>query len=873
VGSEQNQIDHHHYLNPGILIIFHSEKMPKPIFKTFLGATLFLLFSFPDPALSLVYRESDDLFLYYPQSAEPIATRLMEEFPAIRDFLITQELPLIYPLHVIIDNKLDRPVVEVQMIPHIEIRIPMRAPGVLEDGYLETDPWAYFFFKGLCLLGIYGERSGIYSAAGKIFGQLVSPNRILPEWLKSGICDLLYRIYKGDWRTDPYYSALFANIEWPGIDDISHRSEKWPGSDGHRIFGLPFMHWIYQRYGWKPILGFIRLHGKGLVPIEIDIKAREVFANSYSALWEIFRAEHIRNKQTVPGLPITGYWPEPTVYWNDSGIYPGVVRGRSRGRYGYVTQDMGVRLSEYSGRGRVRLYEYRNSTPLVFSGNHIWDPGPGNVALSRRGHHPFLVKLPETGSLWLEQFYRNQKKDIISIPSPPGALGMSGPVAADDGRIAVSVNTGGNWDIWVYDNQWHRVSFAPSIEMDPWWNGNRLVFSSNLSGQFQIHAADMRQLTRCPTAAVLPRGNHFLCLTPNGWQISEYNTADLPEAAYTARSPAPVEDTAAPGPPPARPYTPWKSIWPNYVRPDGFLSTTDFQLGLVTAGRDVTRRFSVDAGARYSFDMDYISVVAGGNVNDFGARFNRYAISYTPNNSRTVDESRHEARVAWQPAEMRGLEIAANGRWYEPLTGSGDREDEFWGSLSLGHEIGRHRGWVNLDVFTENSQSFFGGVDFWFGEKIFTSVHFLGGNTWGDINPGHNTFRIGGNLTEGYFTQRPTRLFPLRGFEDNILEAKQAYSTGIEVYWPLFNLQEGYKTLPLFLHRLRLGTFVDAGAASDSLSLDDTLVGAGFELITSLQVGWGKVSSFRVGLGWPVLQPDYLDESGPVVLIQVGKPL
>ena len=148
-----------------------------------------------------------------------------------------------------------------------------------------------------------------------------------------------------------------------------------------------------------------------------------------------------------------------------------------------------------------------------------------------------------------------------------------------------------------------------------------------------------------------------------------------------------------------------------------------------------------------------------------------------------------------------------------------------------------------------------------------------GVKTWGDINPGHNTFRIGGNLTEGYFTQRPTRLFPLRGFEANILEAPEAVTTGIEVYWPLFNIQKGYNTLPVFFHRLRLGTFVDAGAAGESISIDDTLVGAGFELITSLEIGWGKLSSFRVGLGWPVVQPDFLDESGPVFLMQLGNPL
>ena len=126
---------------------------------------------------------------------------------------------------------------------------------------------------------------------------------------------------------------------------------------------------------------------------------------------------------------------------------------------------------------------------------------------------------------------------------------------------------------------------------------------------------------------------------------------------------------------------------------------------------------------------------------------------------------------------------------------------------------------------------------------------------------------------EGYFTQRPTRLFTLRGFSSNLLEDRGAFTTGLEFYWPLFNLQRGYKTLPVFLHRMRLGTFVDAGAAGDPIDLDDTLVGAGFELITSLEIGWRRTSSFRIGLGWPVVQPDFLDETGPVFLLQLGNPL
>ena len=139
------------------------------------------------PDMSLVYTEFDGLFLYYQQNEDQVAARLLDQFPSMRDFLEKHGLALTCPLHVILDKKLDRPAPEVRMIPHREIRIPMRSPGVLEDGYLESDPWAYFFFKGLCLQGIYSERSGIQGAAYKIFGELISPNKVLPRWIQEGI--------------------------------------------------------------------------------------------------------------------------------------------------------------------------------------------------------------------------------------------------------------------------------------------------------------------------------------------------------------------------------------------------------------------------------------------------------------------------------------------------------------------------------------------------------------------------------------------------------------------------------------------------------------------------------------------------------------
>jgi hypothetical protein len=177
--------------------------------------------------------------------------------------------------------------------------------------------------------------------------------------------------------------------------------------------------------------------------------------------------------------------------------------------------------------------------------------------------------------------------------------------------------------------------------------------------------------------------------------------------------------------------------------------------------------------------------------------------------------------------------------------------------------------WGNLELLSEDRQFLSVGVRFLFGDQTFTSIHMMAGRTWGEPLNGHNTFRIGGNVIEGYFIRRPSRLLHIRGFDSNILEAPKAASGGIEVFWPLANLQAGFQSLPLFLHRLRLGTFVDVGFAGENISSDDLLVGGGFEWVTSMEIAWRILLSILMGISWPLLQPEFLDQKGPLFVFQI----
>ena len=472
--------------------------------------------------------ETDGVLLHFPEGEAAIAARLNHNLADIMIYLQKMGLPVKRPLHIVVDESLDEPDVQVHVIPHLEIRIPLRAPGVLEEGYTEADPWTYFMFKGLCLQGIYGLRSKVPGVLYKGFGAIISPNVILPPWVEGGISNLLYALYRDKAIQDPFEAALFRSTPPPDLEIISHHPQIWPGYFAYRIYGKPFISWLYQEYGWSTILAFLHVHGGGLIPIEIDLKAREVFGKTFSALWRDFQRPYAQPKLSPPAILARGYWAEPFVYWNRAGVFPGKLQIKNRGRYGVVDPDGTLWLSEFNKS--AALFGYSGGRVVSTSFEHIWDPGPGRVAVSRIGRRPYLMVFPDEKGGFRQIDSTTTDKPTM-IEAPQGVLALSGPVRNERGAIAVAANTQGNWDIWIYDDVWMQLTQTPSIELDPWWEGDTLVYASNVTGRFQIHAADREPITAVDSMALLPRHGKFLHLATSGWRIGNYKLGGQYETA------------------------------------------------------------------------------------------------------------------------------------------------------------------------------------------------------------------------------------------------------------------------------------------------------------------------------------------------------
>jgi len=731
--------------------------------------------------LAMVTLDKDDVLIYFPEDEASIAARLSEKLPNILEYLHQKGLPVQGMLHIVVDENLDEPNVQVRIIPHLEIRIPLRAPGVFEEGYTEADPWTYFKFKGLCLQGIYGLRSGLPEVLSKGFGAIMSPNVILPPWVEGGICNLLYSLYAKKAIQDPLESALFLSTPPPDLDIISNHPQVWPGYFGYRIYGKPFIHYLYQEYGWSAILHFLQVHGRGLIPIEIALKAREVFGKTFAALWRDFQRPYGEPTLFSQGILATGFWGEPFVYWNRAGIFPGKLKIRNRGRYGVVDSDGVLWLSEFDNS--ARLYGYAGGRVVISDRKHVWDPGPNGVAVSRIGRTPCLLVFSEGQSGSFRNIGGESPSEITTIKAPPGVIALSGPVRNEKGAIAVAANIHGNWDIWIYEHGWLRITMAPSIELDPWWEGDELVYASNATGQFQIHAGNHMPITHGERMSLLPRQGKFLNLFANGWRLDTYTIQELshiePVSAPVATVPHEPETPQLD----AQPYSSLKSIWPNYIRPDLYADISDLQIGATTQSHDVLGIYRLDAGLRYTFDKDYLAVRVGAKAKSLGVQATRYPVSYTTDIDQVVDESRYEARLFWRPLErvrlerenllraseglagFEGLELSMNWRIWELLNnqdiGHVDQSegDEAWLGIGLAKPIEMFKFWGRFESFTKNRQSLTLGSRLLYGEQTLTSFHLLYGQSWGDIQDlGHTTFRIGGNVSEGYFTRLPPQV-------------------------------------------------------------------------------------------------------------------
>lgn len=152
-------------------------------------------------------------------------------------------------------------------------------------------------------------------------------------------------------------------------------------------------------------------------------------------------------------------------------------------------------------------------------------------------------------------------------------------------------------------------------------------------------------------------------------------------------------------------------------------------------------------------------------------------------------------------------------------------------------------------------------VNFTYGFSGYLSVpflkhHVLAGQLSGGIArstfPGSHGYAIGGYSPQDVLSdivwQRPSSAFVLRGYPARISSGSQYQVWTAEYRLPLWRLDHGFSTVPVFLRQLKGQLFFDAGRAFDGFLVDQSLLkSVGAELQLDALLGYYIGGALRLG--------------------------
>lgn len=128
-----------------------------------------------------------------------------------------------------------------------------------------------------------------------------------------------------------------------------------------------------------------------------------------------------------------------------------------------------------------------------------------------------------------------------------------------------------------------------------------------------------------------------------------------------------------------------------------------------------------------------------------------------------------------------------------------------------------------------------------------------GGKTAGDFVL-QRELRVGG-ISEGLFVGIDTRNFPVRGYDGSTLRGNRAAIASLEYRMPLWQIDRGPSTWPLFFNRILGDVFFDAGRAWQRGGGQQTIASVGAEAAVDIFLGYFLPLRYRAGVAYRLKDP------------------
>jgi hypothetical protein len=213
--------------------------------------------------------------------------------------------------------------------------------------------------------------------------------------------------------------------------------------------------------------------------------------------------------------------------------------------------------------------------------------------------------------------------------------------------------------------------------------------------------------------------------------------------------------------------------------------------------------------------------------------------------------------LGWAFGEFRRYAASISPEDSELVTVSVDIESSFLGAYRVQQDGSRLQ--LHRAIITAEGREY---ITLPWGKNHVLALRLVLGATVGTDVP-QRTFRIGGAYGDSPFVSLPDRYYALRGYPTSSMRGNHLYLGSAEYRLPLFYVERGFWTAPLWLRSVALTVYVEAGQVFDTEDYagwggspegfvdfwSNTKPAVGVELIGDVVVGWGGLLQGRVGYG------------------------
>ncbi len=388
-----------------------------------------------------------------------------------------------------------------------------------------------------------------------IFGKIVAPNLVQPNWFIEGLAVLNESRVTTAGRIrssiyDMYLRSAVLEDRFLDIDAVSNGPLAFPYGEAAYLYGSHFLKYLEQRFGSEKLAEISHRYARRLIPFGLNRVAREVYGQRFDQLWDDWHASLRRHYTvTVDAVTRAGITPARRLTFDGEGpiggspgpgIAPryfsdgrGVVMLRENGtqRPAYVLLDprtghtrelfeahsAGAAAPTFDGRGLVFQQVAPKPLPRRIGGGDAagWDDlfrvdlASGKVqrlTFGQRAHQPDVSRdghtivctvgsTPGTQQLALVPMTGGVPR--VLIPNAPGEIAYSPSFSPDGHRIAYSrFKPGGFHDIHLFDldtGQDRPLTVDRAIDVEPRFSpdGRFVLWSSDRTGIYNIFAHEL----------------------------------------------------------------------------------------------------------------------------------------------------------------------------------------------------------------------------------------------------------------------------------------------------------------------------------------------------------------------------------------------